>query len=132
LLSLLDSEVALQDLDAILWKPHTHTTFDKVVDWLEQAFSPKTFKDESRLPRCKMLMKCLEAKFKTTKYKLFTVALETGTEQGSGPDAYERGKSVKVPVWDFQQVVDSFLLNPILFGNKDNLINRDIPFQKFI
>jgi hypothetical protein len=104
-------------------EPHTCTTFDKVVDGLEQALHHKTFKDESRCPRCKTLMKCLEAKFKTTKYKLSTVALETGMEQGSGPDAYERGKSVKVPVWDFQQVIDSFLLNPILFSNKDNLIN---------
>ncbi len=34
-----------------------------------------------------MLMKHLEAKFKTTKYKLYMVALETGTEQGNGPDA---------------------------------------------
>jgi hypothetical protein len=63
------------------------TTFNKIVDWLEQALCHKTFKDESRLPRCKMLMKHLEAKFKTTKYKLSMVALETGTEQGSGPDA---------------------------------------------
>jgi stress-induced morphogen len=44
-------------------------------DWLKQALHQKTFKDESRLPRCKMVMKCLEAKFKTTKYKLSTVHL---------------------------------------------------------
>jgi len=28
--------------------------------------------------------------------------------------------------------VKSFLLDPILFGNRDNLVNGDTPFKKFI
>jgi hypothetical protein len=32
---------------------------------------------------------------------------------------------MKVPVWDFKTVVKSFLLDPILFGNPDNLVNSN-------
>jgi hypothetical protein len=34
---------------------------------------------------------------------------------------------MKVPVWDFETVVKSFLLDPILFGNPDNLVNSNAP-----
>ena len=39
---------------------------------------------------------------------------------------------MKVPVWDFETVTKSFLLDPILFGNPDNLVNSNAPFEKFI
>jgi hypothetical protein len=39
---------------------------------------------------------------------------------------------MKVPVWDFEIIVKSFLLDPILFGNPDNLVNSNAPFEKFI
>jgi len=85
--SLLEHESALLKLDKILWKPHTCTTFDLVISWLEEALPDNTFKDQSKLPRCKMLMKCLDAKFKTRPHELVTVSLETGIED-SGIDGY--------------------------------------------
>jgi hypothetical protein len=39
---------------------------------------------------------------------------------------------MKVPVWDFETVMKSFLLGPILFGNPDNLVNSNAPFETFI
>jgi hypothetical protein len=57
--------------------------------------------------------------------------LETGTKD-SGINWYHQGKAIKVPAWDFQTVVKSFLLDLILFGNRDNLVNGDTPFEKFI
>jgi hypothetical protein len=43
----------------------------------------------------------------------------------------QAGKTVNVPRWDFQKVVISYLLDPILFGNQDNLVSRDNPWEKF-
>jgi hypothetical protein len=111
--TLLDYESALLELDSILRKPHTHTSFDLVVAWLEAALRDNTFKDLSKLPRRKSLMKRLNAKFRTPPHELKTVALETGREEGGGDD-FQRGKTVKVPVWDFETVVKNFLLDPIL------------------
>jgi hypothetical protein len=125
--SLLEHESALLKLNKILWKPRTRTTFKSVISWLEEALHDNTLKDQSKLPRCKTLMKRLDAKFKTLPHELVTVFLETGTKD-SGIDGYHHGKTIKVPVWDFQTVVKSFLLDPILFGNRDNLVNGDAPF----
>jgi hypothetical protein len=61
-----------------------------------------------------------------------TVTLETGTENVEHPDDYECGKEVQVPVWDFQELLVHYLLDPTLFGNKDNLVNPDDPFSKFV
>jgi hypothetical protein len=124
-------ESALLELDEILRKPHTCTTFNSVISWLKEALHDNMFKGQSKLPRCKTLMKCLDAKFKKPLHKLVTVSLETGTKD-SGIDGYHQSKTIKVPVWDFQTVVKSFLLDPILFGNRDNLVNADAPFEKFI
>jgi hypothetical protein len=129
--SLLDYELALLELDSILRKPRTRTSFDLVVAWLEAALRDNTFKDLSKLPRRKSLMKHLNAKFHTPPHELKTVALETGREEG-GVDDFQQGKTVKVPVWDFETVVKSFLLDLILFGNPDNLVNSNAPFEKFI
>jgi hypothetical protein len=49
--TLLDYESALLELDSILQKPHTRTSFDLVVVWLEAALRDNTFKDLSKLPR---------------------------------------------------------------------------------
>jgi hypothetical protein len=80
--SLLDYESALLELDSILQKPRTCSSFDLVVAWLEAALRDNTFKDLSKLPRRKSLMKCLNAKFCTPPHKLKTVPLETGREEG--------------------------------------------------
>jgi hypothetical protein len=84
--TLLDYESALLELDSILQKPCTHTSFDLVVVWLEAALHNNTFKDLSKLPRRKSLMKHLNAKFCTPPHKLKTVALETGREEGGVDD----------------------------------------------
>jgi hypothetical protein len=49
--TLLDYELALLELDSILRKPCTRTSFDLVVAWLEAALRNNTFKDLSKLPR---------------------------------------------------------------------------------
>jgi hypothetical protein len=49
--TLLDYESAQLELDSILQKPRTRTSFDLVVAWLEAALCDITFKDLSKLPR---------------------------------------------------------------------------------
>jgi hypothetical protein len=49
--TLLDYELALLELDSILQKPCTRTSFDLVVAWLEAALRNNTFKDLLKLPR---------------------------------------------------------------------------------
>jgi hypothetical protein len=84
--TLLDYESALLELDSILQKLCTCTSFDLVVVWLEAALRNNTFKDLSKLPRQKSLMKRLNAKFCTPPHELKTVALETGREEGGVND----------------------------------------------
>jgi hypothetical protein len=61
-----------------------------------------------------------------------TIRLETGTKNIKHPNDYKCGMAVKVPVWDFQDILMHFLLDPTLFSNKDNLVNLDDPFSKFV
>jgi hypothetical protein len=75
-------------------------------------------------------MKCLAKKVKMPPHELVPIALESGTKNG-GVDEFHPGKTVNVPRWDFQKVVISYLLDPILFGNQDNLVSRDNPWEKF-
>jgi hypothetical protein len=128
--SLLQYESTLLKLDQILSGPRTRTTYDDVVSWLELALHDNTFKDKPKLPRRKALMKCLAEKFKMPPHELVPVTLESGTENG-GVDEFHPGKTVNVPRWDFQKVVISYLLDPILFGNRDNLVSTDNPWEKF-
>ena len=128
-----DEELALLELHRILSKRgRTRRCFDYVVEWLERQMSAGTFNDSGKLPRLQALMSGLTSKFPSPPYRMETVTLETGTENIEHPDDYERGKEVQVPVWDFQEVLTHYLLDPTLFGNKDNLVNPDDPFSKFV
>jgi hypothetical protein len=49
--TLLDYELALLELDSILQKSCTCTSFELVVAWLEAALRDNTFKDLLKLPR---------------------------------------------------------------------------------
>jgi hypothetical protein len=127
-----DDELSLVELHRILSKRRTRCCFNYVVGWLEQHISSGMFNKSSKLPCHQALMNRLTHKFPTPQHRMETVTLETGTENIKHPDDYERGKAVKVPVWDFQDILMHFLLDPTLFGNKDKLVNPDDPFSKFI
>jgi hypothetical protein len=59
------------------------------------------------------------------------VVLENGTE-GTPKYHHQRKESVTVQVWPFEQMMQDYLLDPFLFGNKCNLVNGDNPWRKFI
>jgi hypothetical protein len=59
------------------------------------------------------------------------VVLENGTE--SRPEhRRRREESVTVQAWPFEQMMQDHLLDPFLFGNKDNLVNDDNPWGKYV
>jgi hypothetical protein len=39
---------------------------------------------------------------------------------------------VKVPIWDFVDVLKHYLLEPMIFGHVDNLVNKTNPFGKCV
>jgi hypothetical protein len=127
-----DEQEALLDIDWILSKMHTQGCFDQVVGWLEDHISKGTFINIGKLPRCQALMNQLSHKFPTPPHHLETVMLETGTENVEHPNEYECGRAVKIPIWDFQEMRTHYLLDPVLVGNKDHLINSDNPFSKYV
>ena len=129
---LLPHESALVELLEVLRKPRNSLqTFDVVVKWLEEHLSKSTFKDTKKLPRQRTLMKRVSSTYKVPKHSLHTVPLETGTANGR-PDEYVQGKYVKVPIWDFVDVLKHYLLEPTIFGHVDNLVNKPNPFGKCV
>jgi hypothetical protein len=129
---LLPHESALVELLEVLCKPRNSLqTFDVVVKWLEEHLSKSTFKDTKKLPRQRTLMKRVSSTYKVPKHSLHTVPLETGTANGH-PDEYVRGKYVKVPIWDFVDVLKHYLLEPTIFGHVDNLVNKPNCFGKCV
>jgi len=129
---LLPHESALVELLDVLRKPRTSLqTFDVVIKWLEEHLNKCTFKDTKNLPRQKTLMKRVSETYKVPKHSLYSVPLETGTANGCS-DEYVHNRYVHVPVWHFPDVLRQYLLEPALFGDVDNLVNKDDPFGKFV
>jgi hypothetical protein len=59
------------------------------------------------------------------------VVLENGTE-GRPEYRHRRKESVTVQAWPFEQMMQDHLLDSFLFGNKDNLVNSDNPWGKYV
>jgi hypothetical protein len=59
------------------------------------------------------------------------VVLENGTE-GMPQYRHRREDSVTIQAWPFEQMMQDYLLDPFLFGNKYNLVNGDNLWGKYI
>jgi hypothetical protein len=59
------------------------------------------------------------------------VVLENGTKGGMPEYCHQQKDSVTVQAWPFEQMMQDYLLDPFLFGNKDNLVNTDNPWGKY-
>jgi hypothetical protein len=57
--------------------------------------------------------------------------LEHGSDE-EGDYSRHSGNSVWVQTWDFEKMCQSYLLDPFLFGNPNNLVNSQNPFGKYI
>jgi hypothetical protein len=62
---------------------------------------------------------------------IIPVVLGNGTK--GRPEYHRRCKeSVTVQAWPFEQMMQDYLLDPFLFGNKYNLVNGDNPWGKYV
>ncbi len=59
------------------------------------------------------------------------VVFENGTE-GTPQYHHRCNEPVTVQAWPFEQMMQDHLLDPFMFGNKDNLVNGDNPWGKYV
>jgi hypothetical protein len=59
------------------------------------------------------------------------VVLENGTK-GTSQYHHRRKESVTVQAWPFELMMQDHLLDPFLFGNKDNLVDGENPWRKYV
>ena len=125
------AEDALLDLYIMLSKAGSPLyLFDKVVAYLEKH-AGRTFKMGATLPRRETLLKTMRQKHKIPPPEPVPVVLENGAE---GTPEYHRGREdlVTVQSWPFEEMMKQYLVDPFLFGNKDNLVNTNDPWGKYV
>jgi hypothetical protein len=76
-------------------------------------------------------MNCLVARFPVPEPTPVQVVLEHGSDE-EGDYSRCSGNSVVVQTWDFEKMCQSYLLDPFLFGNRNNLVNSKNPFGKYL
>jgi hypothetical protein len=101
-----------------------------------------------RLPRRETFLHSLTNRFAVPTHENIPVTIEIGNEPapslGSANDdlalvehqinGYRRGTfdTVTVPRWSFEECLRSYVLDPFLFGNTQNLVNKSSPFDKYV
>jgi len=103
--------------------------FDQVVDFIE-LHGATTFKNVQRLNRHEALLKRMKKMFPSPEPVPITVHLEHKTH-GDNPYARHPEDTVTVQSFPFQATLKEYLLNVFLFGNVDNLVNKDDPFGMY-
>jgi hypothetical protein len=125
------TEDALLDLYLMLSKAGSPLyLFDDIVGFVEKH-AGHTFHEGVTLPHQEALIKQMQQKHNVPAPVPIPVVLENGTE---GRPEYHRRReeSVTVQAWPFEQMMQDNLLDPFLFGNKDNLVNGDNPWGKYV
>jgi hypothetical protein len=124
-------EDALLDLYLMLSKAGSLLyLFNEIVGFMEKH-ARHTFQKGVTLPHQETLIKQMQQKHNVPPPVPIPVVLENGTE---GTPEYRRRRedSVTVQAWPFEQMMQEYLLDPFLFGNKYNLVNGDNPWRKYV
>jgi hypothetical protein len=104
--------------------------FDKVVGFMEKH-AGHTFQKGVTVPHQETLIKGMQQKHNVPPPVLIPVVLENGSE-GTPQYHCRREESVTVQAWPFEQMMQDYLLDPLLFGNKYNLATGDNPWGKYV
>jgi hypothetical protein len=104
--------------------------FNKVVGFLEKH-ARCTFQKGVTLPHQETLIKQMQQQHNVPPPVPIPVVLENGTK-GTPQYCHRHEDSVTVQAWPFEQMMQGYLLDPFLFGNKYNLVNGDNPWGKYI
>jgi hypothetical protein len=124
-------EDALLDLYLMLLKAGSPLyLFDEVVGFVEKH-AGHTFQKGVTLPCQETLIKQMQQKHNVPPPVPIPVLLENGTK-GTPQYCHRREDSVTIQAWPFEQMMQDYLLDPFLFGNKYNLVNGDNPWEKYV
>jgi hypothetical protein len=104
--------------------------FDKIVKFMERH-SGMTFPAGNKIDKRETLMKHLAVRFPVPEPTPVQVVLEYGLDK-DGDYNRRPGDSISVQTWDIEKMCQSYLLNPFLFGDPNNLVNSQNPFGKYI
>jgi len=124
------SDAALIKLWSLLKKAGSPLyLFDEVVSFIE-THSGSTFTSGIKIDRRDALFRRLSKRFPVPKPEPVVVPLEHDGEEG---DEHRRrpGDTVSAQRWDFQSVVQDLLLDPFIFGDTNNLVNKANPYDKY-
>jgi hypothetical protein len=128
---ILAKDVALVDLMKMLNDAGCSCyLFDKIVKFME-CHSGTTFPARKKVDKRETLMNCLVARFPVPEPTPVQVVLEHGSNE-KGEYSRRSGDSVSVKTWDFEKMCQSYLLDPFLFGDRNNLVNSQNPFGKYL
>jgi hypothetical protein len=100
--------------------------FDEIVKFMERH-SGTTFPAGNKIDKRETLMNHLAVRFPVPEPTPVQVVLEHGSDK-DGDYNRRPGNSVLVQTWDFEKMCQSYLLDPFLFGNPNNLVNSQNPF----
>jgi len=103
--------------------------FDDIVKFMERH-SGTTFPAGKKIDKRETLVNRLVARFPVPEPIPVQVVLEHGSDE-EGDYRRRSGDSVSVQTWDFEKMCQSYLLDPFLFGDPNNLVNSQNPFGKY-
>jgi hypothetical protein len=125
------TEDALLDLYLMLSKAGSPPyLFDEIVGFVEKH-AGHTFHKGVTLPHQETLIKLMQQKHNVPAPVPIPVVLENGTK-GRSKYYCQRKESVNLQAWPFEQMMHDHLLDPFLFRNKDNLVNGDNAWGKYV
>jgi hypothetical protein len=104
--------------------------FHKIVKFME-CHSGTTFPAGKKIDKRETLMNHLVARFPVPETTAVQVVLEHGSNE-EGEYSRHSGDNVSIQTWDFEKMCQSYLLDPFLFGNQNNLVNSQNPFGKYL
>jgi hypothetical protein len=104
--------------------------FDEVVGFMEKH-TGHTFQKGVTLPNRETLIKRMQQKHNIPPPVLIPVVLENGSEGIPSIIVNAKIQSLYKP-GHFKQMMQDYLLDPFLFGNKYNLVNGDNPCGKYV
>jgi len=108
--------------------------FDELVSWAEKYCNSGTFQSSRKtFPRRDSLLRTLYHLFPVPKAEGVPVSMETGNEQ-LAPEGYERlpRHTIVAQRWPIVSLLQEYLLDLRLFGDKRNLVNSQNPFEKYV
>jgi hypothetical protein len=96
-----------------------------------EKYAGHKFQKRVTLPCEEPLIKQMKQKHKIPPPVPIPVVLENSSK-GTPKYCHQCKDLVTIQTWPFEQMMQDYLLDPFLFGNKDNLVNANNPWGKYV